>query len=185
MVMASATRLTADDWVEAAYTRFREEGLSGVRVEAIARDLGTTKGSFYHHFADRAVLVGAVMERWEREETDQFMVEADAAAGPRERLEVLFRAIGQRRIPGEDSLYLDAEREGVTDCVRDVTERRVTYVASALIELGIEPVEARRRAFAAVATVLGLEQLARGGAGPIMDRRDDMSRSLLQALIAR
>jgi AcrR family transcriptional regulator len=185
MHMSSATRLTADTWIDAAYARFRDEGLGGVRVEAIARDLSTTKGSFYHHFADRAALVSAVMARWEREETDHFMAEANTAAGPRERLEVLFRAIGQRRILGEDSLYLDAEREGVTDCVRDVTERRVAYVASALVELGIEPAEARRRAFAAVATVLGLEQLARGGAGSIMDGRDAMSRSLLQALIAR
>ena len=183
MLMASATRpgsrLGSDDWVAAAYDRFREEGLGGVRVEAIARDLGTTKGSFYHHFGDRAELVAAVMDRWEREETDHFMIEADAAPGPRERLEVLFRGIGQRRIPGEDSLYLDAEREGVSDCVREVTDRRVAYVAAALVELGIEPAEARRRALATVGAVLGLEQLARGGVGPIMAGRDEMQRTLL------
>lgn len=190
MVMASATRaptsrLAADDWADAAYARFREDGLSGVRVEAIARDLGTTKGSFYHHFSDRAELVGAVMDRWERDETDHFMIEADAAPGPRERLEVLFRGIGQRRIPGEDSLYLDAEREGVSDCVREVTARRVAYVAAALVELGIEPDEARRRALATVGAVLGLEQLARGGVGPIMAARDEMQRTLLEVMTAR
>jgi AcrR family transcriptional regulator len=185
MQMASATRLTVDDWVDAAYARFRDEGLGGVRVEAIARDLGTTKGSFYHHFTDRAGLVGAVMDRWEHEETDHFILEADAASGPRERLEVLFRGIGQRRIPGEDSLYLDAEREGVSSCVREVTDRRVGYVAAALLELGIEPDEARRRALATVAAVLGLEQLARGGVGPIMASRELMQRTLLEIMTSR
>ncbi|WP_191283477.1 TetR/AcrR family transcriptional regulator [Pseudolysinimonas yzui] len=182
--MASATRLSADDWIAAGYARFHDGGLGGVRVEAIARDLGTTKGSFYHHFADRAALVAAVMDRWSREETDRFTVEADAAADPRERLAVLFRAISQRRMPGEASLYLDAEREGVTDWVRTVTARRVDYVASALVELGIETDEARRRAFAAVGTALGLELLARGGAGPLMVDRGDMVGSLLRALTA-
>jgi AcrR family transcriptional regulator len=183
MVMASATRLSADDWADAAYSRFREEGLGGVRVEAIARDLGTTKGSFYHHFADRAALIGAVMERWEREQTDEFIVEADAAPGPRERLETLFIGIAQRRIPGEDSLYLDAEREGVSDRVRDVTARRVAYVAEAIVELGFAPAQARLRSLAVVAAVLGLEQLARGGAGEIMAGRDEMARSLLSLVI--
>lgn len=185
MVMASATRLSADDWLAAAYERFREQGLGGVRVEAIARDLGTTKGSFYHHFSDRGALVSAVMRRWAREQTDQFVADADAAPGPRERLEALFGAVGRRRIPGEAGLYLDAEREGVTDWVRDVTERRVSYVASALAELGIEASEARRRAFAAVGTALGLELLARGGASELIGSRDDMSRSLLHTLTAR
>ena len=185
MVMASATRLTADDWTVAAYARFHEGGLAGVRVEAVARDLATTKGSFYHHFADRASLVEAVMQRWAREQTEQFMVEADAASGPRERLETLFRATSQRRMPGEASLYLDAQREGVDDWVRQVTERRVAYVAAALVELGIEADEARRRAFAAFAVAVGLEQLARGGAGSLLGNRADMSRSVLEALTAR
>jgi AcrR family transcriptional regulator len=183
MVMASATRLSVDDWTDAAYSRFREEGLGGVRVEAIARDLGTTKGSFYHHFADRAALIGAVMERWEREETDHFIVEADAAPGPRERLETLFIGIARRRIPGEDSLYLDAEREGVSERVRDVTARRVAYVAKAIAELGFEPDQARLRALAVVAAVLGLEQLARGGAGEVMAGREEMARSLLALVV--
>jgi AcrR family transcriptional regulator len=183
--MVSATRLSSDAWVAAAYRRFHEEGLSGVRIEAIARDLRTTKGSFYHHFADRAALVSAVMERWAREQTEHFVIEADAGSGPRERLEVLFRAIGERRIPGEASLYLDAEREGVGDRVREVTDRRVSYVASALTELGIEPDEARRRALAAVGIALGLELLARGGAGSLVGHRGNMTRSLLELLTAR
>jgi AcrR family transcriptional regulator len=183
MVMPPATRLSAEAWVDAAYTRFREEGLGGVRVEAIARDLATTKGSFYWHFTDRRALVDAVMARWEYEETDRFIAEADAADGPCERLGVLFSAIGQRRIPGEDSLYLDAEREGVQALVADVTERRVGYVTAALAELGIPSGEARRRALISVAAVLGLEQLVRGGAGASLTDRDGMSRAFLELML--
>ena len=56
---------SADDWVDAAYRRFNEGGLAAVRVEAVARDLGATKGSFYWHFTDRGALVDDVLTRWE------------------------------------------------------------------------------------------------------------------------
>ena len=67
----------------------------------MARDLGATKGSFYWHFADRAQLVAAVMARWEVEETDSFIEEADAEPDPRARLETLFGSVSRRRAPGE------------------------------------------------------------------------------------
>lgn len=183
MEMAATTRLTADAWIDAAYARFREDGLGGVRVEALARTLGATKGSFYWHFTDRTALVDAVMSRWAQEETDIFIAEADAASGPRERLAVLFEAISHRRIPGEDSLYLDAKREGVVEQVTAVTERRIAYVVAALVELGMEPGEARRRAIVSVAAVLGLEQLARGGAGGVLEDREGMARSFLDLML--
>ena len=33
-----------------------EEGVDAVRVEAVARRIGVTKGGFYGHFADRQAL---------------------------------------------------------------------------------------------------------------------------------
>lgn len=183
MDMASTSRKTADDWIEAAYTRFHQEGLGAVRVEAVARDLGTTKGSFYWHFEDRASLVDAVMDRWEREETDAFIAEADQAADPRTRLEILFRAVSRRQMPGEHRLYADAVAEGVGPVVKRVIARRVGYVATALIELGIEPDEARRRAVAAIAVVLGLEQLHRGGAGAVFGSGRQLRTSILEVLL--
>jgi AcrR family transcriptional regulator len=181
--MASTPRRTAQDWEDAAYARFREEGFAGLRVEALARDLGATKGSFYWHFADRAALVAAVMERWEREETDSFIEQADRAPDPRTRLEVLFGAVGRRQMPGEHRLYADAVAEGVGQVVKRVTARRVGYVAAALVELGIEPDEARRRAVASVAVVLGLEQLRRGGAGAVFGASRELSETVLRVLL--
>ena len=182
--MARAERLTAEDWLAAAYARFRTEGLPGVRIEAVARDLGATKGSFYWHFADRKALVIAVMERWEYEETDRFAEEADLEPDPRTRLETLFRSVGARRAPGEDRLYISAVAEGVGDIVDRVTTRRVEYVAAGLVELGIEPDEARRRAIAAVAITLGLEQLRQGGAVAIFTDRAELGRAVENLMFA-
>jgi AcrR family transcriptional regulator len=184
MGMASTPRRSAGDWVDVAYARFRDEGFDGLRVEALARDLGATKGSFYWHFADRAALVTAVMERWEREETDTFIEEADQAPDPRTRLRVLFNAVGRRSMPGEHRLYADAVAEGVGLVVKRVTARRVGYVAAALVELGFTRDEARRRAVASVAIVLGLEQLRRGGAAAVFGSGSELGESVLRMLLA-
>lgn len=182
--MASPRRKSTIDWVDAAYERFLTEGLHGVRVEAVARDLGSTKGSFYWHFADRAALVAAVMDRWEQEETESFIVQANEAPDPLTRLEVLFSAVARRRAPGEHRLYADAVAEGVGQVVERVSERRVSYVAAALVELGVSQDEARRRGIAALAIALGLEQLTRGGAVAVVGLGDALQRSVIDLLTA-
>jgi len=47
-------------WINSGYLRFAEGGLAAVRVEAMARDTGVSKSSFYHHFADLEVFFEAL-----------------------------------------------------------------------------------------------------------------------------
>ncbi|MBR9990945.1 MAG: helix-turn-helix transcriptional regulator, partial [Gemmatimonadetes bacterium] len=42
-----------EEWLSAAAQAMSDGGVEAVRVEAIARDLSITKGSFYWHFKDR------------------------------------------------------------------------------------------------------------------------------------
>lgn len=171
--VARPSRTDPDAWVDAAYTRFCTEGLGGLRIEAIARDLGATKGSFYWHFADRRQLVEAVMARWEVDETDRYIAEVGSEPDPRRRIESLVAMVGHRRPPGEDRLYMAAVAEGVGDIVARVTRRRMNFIAEALVEYGIEPGEAERRALIAVATMLGIEQLVQGGSFDVLPLRTD------------
>ena len=57
----SRKRLTARDWADAALAAIGERGLAGVAVEPLAARLGTTKGSFYWHFANRDALIEAAL----------------------------------------------------------------------------------------------------------------------------
>jgi AcrR family transcriptional regulator len=185
MGMASFSR---DDWIEAAYLRFNDAGLSAVRVEAIARDLGATKGSFYWHFADRAEVVSAVMARWEQIETDLVIELVERAGSPEEQLAALYDVIVERigERGGERTLFLDAVPEAVDAVVARVTERRVAYVAALLHAAGVEQGEARRRGAAVVAAVIGFQQLAAGGwrAGPEVDTRELTASILRMSLSA-
>lgn len=39
-------------WIEVGYEIFSQEGPQGLKVEVLARRVGKSKSSFYHHFAD-------------------------------------------------------------------------------------------------------------------------------------
>src|SRR6185503_7754202 len=57
-------RLDADAWIAAAFDALAKGGIDAVRVEALAKALDITKGSFYWHFADRRALLDAMLEAW-------------------------------------------------------------------------------------------------------------------------
>ncbi|HJV26587.1 MAG TPA: TetR/AcrR family transcriptional regulator [Aromatoleum sp.] len=57
-------QLDRNAWVQAATEVLAEEGISGLRVEVLAKRLKVTKGSFYWHFQDRRDLLIAVLQVW-------------------------------------------------------------------------------------------------------------------------
>lgn len=175
-------RLSRETWVDAAYARFSALGIDAVAVEPVARDLKATKGSFYWHFADRAELVSEVLTRWEGEETDAIMSEVGGIPSPRARLDELVGIVAHRTPMrgGEATLYTAAERNGISDFVTRVTERRVAFMTSVLSDIGLDPAEARRRALTVVAAVIGYQQLMLTGWRPETQSPTLMAASLVR-----
>lgn len=179
--MASHTR---ESWIDGAYRRFNDTGLASVRVETVARDIGATKGSFYWHFGNRSDLIAAVMQRWERSETEDVIDLVESGEGtPEQRLTTLFERVGSRMRDrgGERTLYTQAEAEGVLDVVTRVIDRRMAYVTGILQELGFENAEVR--AAVAIAAVIGLQQLITGGWESMPG--DEIVDTLLRQALAR
>lgn len=50
-------------WIHAGYRTFALEGPAALRVEVLAREVGKSKSSFYHHFADMEVFTEALLEK--------------------------------------------------------------------------------------------------------------------------
>lgn len=48
-------------WIRAAYTLFALEGPAGLKVEVLAKRVGISKSSFYHHFADMEVFTEGLL----------------------------------------------------------------------------------------------------------------------------
>ncbi len=57
-------QLDRDAWIDGAMDVLADEGISGLRVEVLAKRLKVTKGSFYWHFQDRRDLLIGVLQVW-------------------------------------------------------------------------------------------------------------------------
>lgn len=170
MDMARRTRLTADDWCDAALRRIAADGADALSVEGLARELGVTKGSFYWHFADRAALVRAAVERWSTVATDGVIARLGPIADPRARLRALFEvSFGDvEHGPVDTALAVRSDDPVIGPVVRQVAERRIGFLVDTYVELGLGPETAERQARIAYATYLGHFHLRRalGEAAP-------------------
>ncbi len=75
------TQLGREAWVDAAIDALADDGVGGIRVEAIAKALEVTKGSFYWHFSNRDDLLLAVLERWKDGRIKDIVKQTECAPG--------------------------------------------------------------------------------------------------------
>lgn len=144
-------------------------GVAAVSIEALARELSATRGSFYWHFPHRDAVLVAALELWERLATDEMIAAAEREPDPRRRLRELIRAaITVDPVPGlEPSIAAHADHPAVAPVLQRVTTRRIDYLARCYGDLGATPATARRQAVAAYAAYLGWIHLRQLGDGVI------------------
>jgi AcrR family transcriptional regulator len=160
--------LTIGDWTQAGLDALASGGLSAIAVEPLAKELGTTKGSFYWHFADRNALIAATLARWEERETDLVIASVeqtgDAATRLRRLVRLVFTAVtkdsGRSAGSVELALQAHASHPLVSATLARVTERRLVYLTALYTELGLSPARARDRGLLAYSAFLGHAQIA-------------------------
>jgi AcrR family transcriptional regulator len=85
--MTDNSALSADDWIKAAFQALASGGVRAIRVEAIARDLKVSKGSFYWHFKDVVALKKAMLWQWIEKATKQIVAsDVDTSLSAQDRL---------------------------------------------------------------------------------------------------
>jgi len=141
-------KLARDDWLEVALAAMLARGVTGVRVERLARALGVTKGSFYWHFKDRQDLLAQLLAYWCEELSQSVEREAERLSGsPEDRLLGLLDAIIRRNL----NRYDRAVRAWATfdpivaAAVRRVDEERLDCVRNLFLEMGFSKAEAELR----------------------------------------
>lgn len=86
-------RLSRQAWIEGALRMLDAGPEGGLSIERLARQLGVTRGSFYHHFSARKALVVALLERWEDTHTRQVIRQASEVADGPQRLRAWVEAV--------------------------------------------------------------------------------------------
>lgn len=155
------TRLSAEDWEEAALQLIAEQGVNAVAVEALARQLGVTKGSFYWHFRTREALVQAALERWELYAEREIISQIESIPDPRVRLPELFRRVAHELLPHRvyAALLKALDHPQVVPVMARVSQRRMEFLNTAYREAGMQPPMALNRARLTYAAYVGFLQL--------------------------
>jgi len=161
------SRLQPSDWIWAGFRALVEGGPQALRVEPIARALGTTKGSFYWHFADLPALRAAMLEAWEQVATTDITTSVRQSGLPaRAQLLLLVEKVSAPpdAEAGGDAVEPAIRDWGRTDpMAREVLERvdrqRLADLRGFFGAAGLAPTAARQAAAVFYATVIGLESL--------------------------
>jgi AcrR family transcriptional regulator len=130
----ATTRTPRTAWIDEALRALAAGGPEAVRIEALARELGVTKGGFYWHFDDRRTLLEEMLDTWERAGVDEVIQHVESTGGDaRARLRQLFSLASS----SEELLKIDlavrdwARRERtVAERLRRVDNRRMEYMRS-------------------------------------------------------
>ncbi|HEY9130763.1 MAG TPA: helix-turn-helix domain-containing protein [Dyella sp.] len=155
------SRLSAEDWEDAALNLIADQGVGAVAVEALARQLGVTKGSFYWHFRTREALLQAALERWEQYGEREVINQIEAIPNPRERLPELFRRVAHELKPHRvyAALLKALDHPQVVPVMARVSQRRMEFLHTAYTQAGLPQTEALNRARLTYAAYVGFLQL--------------------------
>ncbi|WP_412479530.1 TetR/AcrR family transcriptional regulator [Azonexus sp. IMCC34839] len=159
---STRTQLDPERWVEAAIDVLAREGVTGLRVEVLAKRCGVTKGSFYWHFKDRRALLDAVLERWKEGRIRD--IEKTTAVSPgkeRDQLHYAIEVYGASRNRKGMSIELairDWARHdtGAAEVVESVDLYRLECTRRLFVAAGMSDAEAKSRSLLLYACVFGL-----------------------------
>jgi AcrR family transcriptional regulator len=163
MTQPPKVKLSAEDWLMAGFRALASSGPSALRAEALARDLQTTKGSFYWHFRDLPDYLARLIQFWEESAFEGVIARLDPDLPPRPRLEQLCLLAAGLRDPGYGGAALEpairawALSDGkVAEAVARMDARRIAYVQRLCVEAGVV---ATATPILLYALVVGLETL--------------------------
>ena len=162
--MAATTLTPREKWIEEGLRALASGGPEAVRIEALAKSLGVTKGGFYGHFKDRRTLLTAMLDSWERESTDEVLATVEREGGdPRRRA----RRAGALTFSDDRLLPLDlairdwARRDSdVAERLRRVDNARMGLLRETIGTVCDDPDEVEARSLLAFCAAIGAGLLA-------------------------
>jgi AcrR family transcriptional regulator len=181
--MAKA-RTPRTSWIDEGLHALAAGGPDAVRVEALARALGVTKGGFYWHFDDRRALLEAMLDAWERTVLDEVIERVEGGGGDaRAKLRELFALASSPEITRLTRVELAIREwsrhdERVAGRLRRVDNRRMDYMRSLFGAVAADPDDVEVRCLIVFSLFVGSRFIA-------VDHRSRTRAEVLELTLAR
>jgi AcrR family transcriptional regulator len=150
-------QLTSDDWIKAGLETLSRSGIASVKIEAIARELKISKGSFYHYFKDRADLLEAMLFYWEAQLTREVIRQMEnSGMSAKEQFQALVYSSFSHMTKLQSAILAWANQdEQIAKRVKAIEQERVQYIDRLFTEMGFHPADSAMRAEISYFTFLG------------------------------
>lgn len=138
-----APKRDRESWLDQARQVLIAEGVERVRVDPLAKLLGVTTGSFYHHFKNRQELLDGLLDHWQTKNSGpMFSAVKTAGDDPNRQIDALLQIwMNESQY---DPKYDSAVRAwahgdaGVANIVRQVDDRRVVLLKGIFTRYGYD-----------------------------------------------
>ena len=146
--------LSRERWMELAIQALAREGKSKFSLDALLKAMPASKGSFYWHFKNREDFLFALVDYWDRHDTQQ-VIDALASmretTSPQDKLWELMCEVYEARHSQYDLLIrsLALEFPALKEAIAKVDRKRFDVVKSVFSEMGFagDDLEMRTQAF--------------------------------------
>lgn len=150
-------RLSRQSWIDAGLKSLISNGPSALAAEPLARELGTTKGSFYWHFKDVPDFQAALVKHWQSHAFANVLQALEDNGSAEQRL----RRFGKDVLANQQDPAMRAWARAdasVAKAVSQVDAERLKYVTALLNHIGISNDDFARSCLAAL---VGLPSVAK------------------------
>ncbi|MBL1097280.1 TetR/AcrR family transcriptional regulator [Streptomyces coffeae] len=182
--MGAEIRTPRGKWIETGLRALADGGPDAVRIEALAKSLGVTKGGFYGYFADRNALLEEMLDTWERESVDDLLARVEHEGGDTEaRMRMAGSLASDDRLLAIDLAVRDWARRdrAVADRLRRVDNRRMDYLRSLFRERYSDEDEIEARCMLSFSLVVGNHFLAADHRGRTREEVYELAAKLIKS----
>ncbi len=146
------TRLSPDKWLTAGFDALAATGPASLAAEPLARQLGTTKGSFYWHFKDVPAFQEALLTAWQATALKQVLDALQESGDAEARLRGFGHAVLSDKVEPKLRIWAQSDAR-VADALKEVDAERLQYLGRLLSKMGLSNANFAR---AIQATLIGL-----------------------------
>lgn len=134
-----------ETWLAAGFRSLAENGPSAIRINALAKALGATKGSFYWHFKDISAFKADMLALWVTKVAGDVIEDITTQQTSEDQLDALFvnatRAapdeFGGRTIETAMRAWALSDND-VAEALAELDKQRLSFLKSLLDQLGLD-----------------------------------------------
>ena len=142
-----APALTATDWLDAGLDALKEAGYPALKALPLAKRLGVTRGSFYHHFDSLDAYHSALVAHWSTRTSAGLIDAAATATDPAAALDRLLQVTLTSAEGLERAIRAWAiVQPSVAEAVERIDAGRIGAAEDLLLRAGVGQAEATARA---------------------------------------